>query len=220
MEKSIVKCLFNEELSIDLYESGEELLDAVNNDSFFYNVVFIDTDLNTISGFDVAEAFRRRNVNSEIVFISGNRDAVFDSFRFHPFDYLVKPICVDKLGEMFERYRFYHDDKTEEYFSFKTSSVDNRIRIKSILYFSSSGRKIVVATQKEKFEFYSKLDEVENVVNNDSFIRVHQSFLVNSHYIKYLLKNDIVLENEEYIPISRNRLKDVREEYIRLLSNA
>jgi len=220
LEKSIVKHLFDEELNIDIYESGEELIEAYAANKCRYDLVILGTDLKTVTGFEVASALRERDASAEIVFVSDDSQGVFRSFEYRAFDFFVKPVSEERFSEMLERYKFYHSDRTEEYFSYKVSGVENRVKIKSIVYFCSNGRKIGIVTPNNSFEFYAKLDEVEKVVENPQFIRVHQSYYVNSRYIKYLLRNDIVLDNGEYVPISRNRIKAVREEYLKLLSEA
>jgi len=219
LEQLIVKSLFDEELNIDIYDNGEEMIKAFSDDGFRYDMIFLDTDLKKVCGFDVAAAIRKKDISSELIFISEDRLKVFDAFKYNAFDFLVKPIDYDGLFDALERFKLYHDDGSEEYFTFRISSTENKVKLKSILYFCSFGRKVIIVTPKQKFEFYSKLDDIEKTVDSTRFIRVHQSYYVNSRYIKFLTKNDIVLENDEYIPISRQRQKSIREEYIKLLSD-
>lgn len=93
-------------------------------------------------------------------------------------------------------------------------------KVNSILYFSSSGRKITIVTSTQNFEFYSKLDEIETLLSENCFIRIHQSFLVNPRYIKYLVNAELILENDDCLPISRSRLKNVKNSYLQYLSQA
>lgn len=218
IENSVVSALFNEnELNIDLYDLEDELIETVKNSGCSYDMVFLAINSDDSKAFQIAEAIRNNNLQTELLFISDNADCVLHSFVYKPFDYIVKPFTVIKAKEIFERYNFYHNSQNEEYFSFKSGSYSEKIRLNSIHYFYSTGRKIVIVTESKEFEFYSKLDEVEQLLEYNTFIRIHQSYLVNFAYIKYIVHNDLVLENDDYLPISRNRLKEVKEKFMKFI---
>lgn len=219
LEKSIVKCLFDEnELNIDIYDNTAELLETLPAKRNYYDLLFTETQIKKANGFALAEAIRKNNLDTEIVFLSEDMKEVLKAFKYRAFDYIVKPVTPEAIQELIERYKLYHYSKTDEYFSFKTSNTENRIKLSSVLYFYSSGRKTTIVTGKQHFEFYSKLDDVETVVDSNDFLRIHQSYLVNLHYIRYIIHNDVVLDNEDYLPISRNRQKYVKDAYMKAIT--
>lgn len=218
IEQMIVTALFDEnELNIDLFDSDEEFADIIKSNQCRYDIVFIDIHLNNFNGLQLADMIRKYNLDCEIVFVSADSSLVFSAFSCKAFDYLVKPLNIDMVANLFERFRYYHNSSTEEYFSFKSGGIENKVKIDSIVYFYSNGRKITIVTEKRHFEFYSRLDDVENLLIDNHYIRIHQSYLINPRYVKYIISNDIVMENDDYLPISRNRHKMVREKYLEYL---
>ena len=86
---------------------------------------------------------------------------------------------------------------------------------RNILYFESSKRKVFIVTREETFEFYGKLNEIENSLKvcKISFLRVHQSFLVNYKHIKGQSYDFVVMDNGKKISISEDRRKLISEQY-------
>ena len=79
----------------------------------------------------------------------------------------------------------------------------------------SSKRKVFIVTREETFEFYGKLNEIENSLKvcKISFFRVHQSFLVNYKHIKGQSYHFVVMDNGKKISISEDRRKLISEQY-------
>ena len=62
------------------------------------------------------------------------------------------------------------------------------IPLETILYFESNYRTIIVHTKYGKYEFYDKLNCVQEKLKNVSFLRCHQSYLVAAQKITDCLK--------------------------------
>lgn len=68
---------------------------------------------------------------------------------------------------------------------------------------------------KETFELYGKLNEIENILKDckTSFLRVHQSFLVNYKHVDGQAYDFVVMDNGKKISISEHRRKLISEQY-------
>ena len=90
-----------------------------------------------------------------------------------------------------------------------------KIMLKDVLYFESSGRLIKIKGKDENGKFYGKLNMLEKKLENGkiSFLRIHQSYLVNYRFIKEISFYKVVLYNGMELQISEDRQKSVREKY-------
>lgn len=82
----------------------------------------------------------------------------------------------------------------------------------NILYFASEARRIHLVSTDFRNSFYSKLDDVELLLQHKSchFVRIHKSYLVNARYIADFTKKSLFLKNGEILKISSySRYKDV-----------
>ncbi|HBF8858993.1 TPA: LytTR family transcriptional regulator DNA-binding domain-containing protein, partial [Clostridioides difficile] len=79
----------------------------------------------------------------------------------------------------------------------------------------SKRRKVYIVTEKETFEFYGKLNEIEESLRASKgiFLRIHQSFLINYKHIKGLAYDFAVMDNEERLSISEDRRKLISKQY-------
>ena len=83
------------------------------------------------------------------------------------------------------------------------------------MYFESNRRKVLIVTIKETFTVYRKLNEIENSLKRCkmSFLRVHQSFLVNYKHVEKQSYDFVVMDNGKRISISEDRRKMISEQY-------
>lgn len=82
----------------------------------------------------------------------------------------------------------------------------------NILYFASEARRIHLVSTDFRNSFYSKLDDVELLLQHKSchFVRIHKSYLVNTKYIADFTKKSLFLKNGEILKISSySRYKDI-----------
>ena len=57
------------------------------------------------------------------------------------------------------------------------------------------------------------MNELEKDLNPQSFIRCHNSYIVNINYIAKLYREHVILKNDKSIPISRKYSKKIRERF-------
>jgi DNA-binding LytR/AlgR family response regulator len=91
------------------------------------------------------------------------------------------------------------------------------IPIADIMYFASEGRRIHVVSHKRRDTFYERLNEVENLLKqkNCHFVRIHQSYLVNTQFIAYYNSSDVTLINGEKLRISKYDYYRILNDHIR-----
>ena len=77
----------------------------------------------------------------------------------------------------------------------------------SIKYFVSEGRRtrIVCADRTHNNAFYKKLNDVEALVSakQRTFLRIHQSYLINIKYVAAFNRSHVTLISGEHLPISK-----------------
>lgn len=93
--------------------------------------------------------------------------------------------------------------------------MNHKVLIRDILYFESNKRKVRIVTEDKIFELYGKLNEIEKSLKEckASFLRVHQSYLVNYKHVKGQSYDFVVMDNERKISISEDRRRMISEQY-------
>ena len=88
-----------------------------------------------------------------------------------------------------------------------------KIPFNKILYFSSDKRKIRLYCTDGTYEFYKKLDMVEEEISSRTkqFVRLHKSYLINLDYIKTYSKQEIKMKNGEILGVSKKHKEYARQ---------
>lgn len=167
------------------------------------NIAICDDDIQTTGRMEtmIRKIAKRNFTNAETeVFWDGRSlaDAVMEGSSF---DIIYLDIEMDKEDGISaaKRIRLY----------------DKNVLIRDILYFESNKRKIYIVTKDETLELYGKLNEIENSLKSCkvSFLRVHQSFLVNYKHVRGQSYDFVVMDNGMKISISEDRRKNISEQY-------
>ena len=171
-----------------------------------FSVFFIDVEIIGGNGFQLARELRKdkRYEFSPMVFITGKPDLELSAFReLHCYAYIHKPYSTKEITEVFETLvqnylRIRQPEK--EFFDMEFRGVRQRVNMGDILFVESRNRRLVLVTRFEEIKYkYMSLKKAGEQLG-DSFVQVHQAFVVNRDYI---VKIDLA---EQQIHLSSTKL--------------
>ncbi len=186
--------------------------------------VFLDIEMPEMDGFQLLASLKYREF--DLIITTAFDNYAIKAFKEHAIDYLLKPVDSDDLSASIERVR---SNKTKNELGFEIRKViesispasENKkvaiplsgktifVETEDIIYCKSSGNYSEIYFKDHKTEILSKkLKEVEALFHNDTFFRVHNSYLVNLIYIKEFIKSDgqyVVLDDGTTVPVSRTK---------------
>lgn len=197
------------EFEIGYFQSGEEIKQAVREKRFVCQLLLLDIHMRPVSGIKTAEWLRKHKVDVDIIFITISKEHVYECYTYKAFAYILKPVSMERLSTELNRY-LDELEESSEYLNITIRGCERKVAIDRILYFESDVRKIRIHLPEEVIAFYGKLDELEELLREQGFLRCHQSYLVNTRYIQSMKRNEITLENEK-IPVSRKYWEILRE---------
>lgn len=198
------------QLEIFYFDKGENLiLDFKRNQK--YNIVFLDIELNTISGIDVAQNINRISPNIIFFFITSYTDYIPEAFKIRAFQFLLKPLDTEIIINELERAIKYYFELHNK-FTFQKGYEKFCISFCDIIYYEAYGGNIKIVTTKG---FYYINGNIKNLYNSlpDYFIRCHQGYIVNMRFIYKLTTNEIITSDLNHIPLSKRMRKNVLSKF-------
>lgn len=200
------------EPKIDVFEKGQALLDEAEQSPF--DLVFLDIEMPDVSGMTVGKRLREIKPDIFLIFVTSHHQYVRQAFCLDAFQYLEKPLNdVDfkqEMDRMITESILRKQDYVLEYKGVKT-----KIPISKIVYLESTGWKVIVHTKDEDYKIVGKLGEEEKRLAVYSFIRVHQSYLVNMQYITRFLSDRVFLQGlDEPLPVSRKYKETAKKAHL------
>lgn len=206
IETEITFFKFNNPFALTTY-----VLDSVRTK---IDVIFINTVINNQSGIEIIKEIMKDRINIKVIFFSDKHDSITDIFQTDPLYFLKVPFekkYVHEAVNKLEKTLSIEEKNTINFVSGRGGSKLVSIKVNQIIYIESEKRKVHIYTESEKYSFYSKLSDIEKLLNQD-FVRCHQSYIVNVNKIEKLGEKLIHLYRvDKPIPISRARIENVEK---------
>lgn len=176
------------------------------------NVVILDIDLNDdITGLKIAETIRKQDKNIYIIFITGHLEYGLMAYRYKTFDYIAKPLTLERFQETILRL---YDDASSD--SPRYIRLDNNRTIipeNAVKYIQKDGMRLVFATDTRTYKVYNSFAKVAPILPKQ-FVRCHKSYIVNLDKINNIdfTTNTISFNDKEKCfigPKYKNNFKEV-----------
>ncbi|KQC30255.1 LytR/AlgR family response regulator transcription factor [Flagellimonas eckloniae] len=199
---------------------------------FSPDVVFLDIELQSGVGFDVLEQIKEPNF--EVIFTTAFEKYAIKAIKFSSLDYLLKPIDLDELQLAVEKARnrmdtsvyrqqidnlmhsLTRESNRQEKICLATTAGMEFIAIEDIILCKADGSYTSFILKNKKSLLVSKhLKEYENLLVDQQFMRVHNSYLINLKEVKKYIKSDggyIIMSNDMHVSLSprkKDELLDV-----------
>lgn len=235
LEKMLTDTAIDEniDISCDVFLDGSTLVKAITEQKLYFELIFLDIEMNTMNGIQAAQILRDMDVFSLIVYISSHEKYMKDLFYTEPFRFLAKPINQTELHDAFLSAYKRIRQKTE-YYTFAYNKSLLKIPLKQIAYFESNNRVILIHlvnanspisnnNPSDTFtdRFYGKMNDVEKEIESTGyrFLRIHQSYLVNFDYIKNITFTSAFMIDGTELHISEDRQKQIRTLFCEILAS-
>lgn len=216
---------FNSEITvIKTFSKPEDAIQFLNSNST--DCLFLDINMPTMDGFQFLDKLVNRDF--AIVITTAYNEYALKALKHEAIDYLLKPIDSDDLKETIKKIKKHNTNslpisKIEEVllnfnknFNQKkiTISTDGKLiflETDNIIYIESDGNySTFVMQDQQKIVVTKKLKEVNAILPENYFFRIHNSYIINLNKIKEFIKNDgyVVMQTNDKIPVARQRKSD------------
>lgn len=184
-----------------------------------FDVIFLDINMPGGDGFDFLS--RNKLDNKLIVFVTAHDQYALKAFKAEAFDYLLKPIEINELKRVINKLdhqiSLMHPDneKKNETIAIKAGYDKVLLNTNDVLYIQSEGNYSTVHTTRNTTHVISKnLKKVEALYfQNNCFIRIHQSVIVNANHISSFDRTIVKISNLKQLKISKNGYKLLNEKW-------
>jgi two-component system LytT family response regulator len=199
-------------------------IDLLNPD-----LVFLDIEMPVMNGFELLEKLMPINFN--IIFVTAYNQFAIKAFRFSALDYLVKPFDINDLVEAVEKAEKQQQPSTVQLETLqreiKGAAISKIaipgqngvtfIEINDIVFAEASNNYTkLVLLNKQQHIISKTLKDVQDVLEQQHFLRVHRQYIINLNHVKQFFRGDnmyVVMDNGENIPVARSQKDKLVERY-------
>ncbi|MDP4177181.1 MAG: LytTR family DNA-binding domain-containing protein [Bacillota bacterium] len=226
IKNEVVDLKLDSRIELSTNNPGGVIKNLNNNVNKSY-IYFLDVELKAdINGIELAKTIRKYDSKGYIVFITSHSDLsnlVF-KYKVQALEFISKydtNALKSRICECFDV--ICNDFKNSHIKEIDTMTIDLGDRIYKfslyeILFFETTniGHKLRIHTINGNFEFYGKMKEIEAKLPS-FYYKSHRSFLVNTTKIKYINKENHVINmiNDEQCYVSSRYLKGLIEKCLK-----
>ncbi|WP_034059494.1 LytR/AlgR family response regulator transcription factor [Lacinutrix jangbogonensis] len=186
---------------VAICSSAIEASSVLKNEAI--DLIFLDIEMPVLKGTDFLKNLAHK---PKVIFTTAHREYAIEGYELNVVDYLLKPIVFTRFFKAIEKFL---DTQTvvdtnniseESTHIFVQSNKKNiKVLFEDVLYIESIKDYIKIHTSDDKLIIKHGLSTFEDKLD-DRFIRVHRSYIVNSHKVTAYTKQDIEIIDIE-IPI-------------------
>ena len=211
---------------IDEYMSAHEIncnikqtdsASEIMKDVEYFDIAVLDIQIGNINGVDIGAKLKEINPNISLFFITNYSDYQDNAMDLQPFRFLTKPFDKKRLFTGLDRAMEFINESYANVFVANGNAI-RKICINDIIYVKRENRKVIMVTVNEKFTVRESLNEWEERLKEKYFYKLHNSFIVNIHWIREYMYSEVTMENNEKISIAPRRRTEFRHfwfEYMR-----
>jgi len=212
-------------------EKGNEAVEQINK--LKPDILFLDVQMPGMNGFDVLEEIDHEPY---VIFTTAYDQYAIKAFEKNAVDYLLKPLDEERFrsavnralkrkttehGSVEELLRNFRSDNRnfESHIFVQKSEKLFNLPVEEIVYLEASGDYTIITTRNDQFVSSSGIGKLEEIMDPDTFIRVHRSTIININYLKEIERHFnggmvVKMQSGKSFPVSRTYARQIRKKVV------
>ena len=187
---------------LELVASFSSAIEAIHSDKLHsVDLFFLDIQMPTLSGLEFSKMIES---NARIIFTTAFSQYALDGYKVNALDYLLKPIAyIDFLTAANKSLNWFQAREELDCIYVKSDYKLLRIELDKLLYVEGLKDyvKFYIQDEAEPILSLMSMRELEKILPERHFIRVHRSYMVRKDQIK-IIDRSRILFGKVYVPIS------------------
>jgi DNA-binding LytR/AlgR family response regulator len=173
------------------------------------DLLFLDIQMPEINGLQFIGTLKNPPA---IILTTAYRDFAPEAFDLDVVDYLLKPISFDRFTKSVNKYfdkrlegktsDVLDPNKSSAFIYLKADRKNHKILLKEIIYIESLDDYVKVHLKEVTLVTRENISSLEAILPTGIFVRIHRSFIINTHYISAISSDSIEIKGKE-LPIGR-----------------
>ena len=232
LARSITKSYLSKHPEIEIVaecSNGFDAIKKINEEK--PDLIFLDIQMPKINGFEMLELLEDPPA---IIFTTAYDQFAIKAFEVSAVDYLLKPFSEERFNEALKKSYNHIQDKFQQNSAIKNIIKQNDERIEflervvikegakisilpveSIKWIEAQDDYVMINSEQGRFLKKKTMRYFENHLNENMFIRIHRSYIINADYIQHLEQKGkesyrLILKNGRELPVSKTGLTKLK----------
>jgi DNA-binding LytR/AlgR family response regulator len=179
---------------LDCFTDAFKAIDFLQKEKI--DLIFLDIKMPDISGIDFLKSITNPPM---VIFTTAYSEHAVQSFELDAIDYLLKPFSQSRFlkacNKAYEQHKLKNSggnfSTARESIFIKSGYEQIRIQLDEILYVESTGNYMQFVLADQKILSRLTMNEVEELLPANAFVRIHRSYIVSKKQINKIEKNSV-----------------------------
>ncbi len=187
--------------------------------------IFLDIEMPLLNGFDLLSKFE--HLFFDVVFTTAYDSYAIKAIKYSALDYLLKPISKEDLAAAIEKIRTKQSSISKAQVQMATAVRNKQLpdtialpttdglsfaSVNDIIYCTADGSYTrMYMTDKSEILLSKTLGDVDELLSEYNFFRIHHSTLINLKQVKKYIRGEggeVIMSNGQSLQVARTRKAD------------
>ena len=184
------------------------------------DLMFMDIQMPQITGIEFLKTLKRP---PKVIITTAYREYAIEGFELDVVDYLLKPITFERFLKSVNKYYQVTQEEVQNVMSVSSAPQNEeafiyvkenkkviKVHLNEILFVEGLSEYVQIYTEKKKIITKTSMTNMEEKLPDNSFMRIHKSFIVSLAKIEAFTSTSIEVPGKE-LPIGRSYKNSVLE---------
>ncbi|MDF2543799.1 MAG: Response regulator of the LytR/AlgR family [Herbinix sp.] len=195
----------------------DQLFQLIKMQNCSYDIIITDIDMGNFNGIQFAKEINRINPSCIIIFVSSYLNFATEVYDVNHIYFVLKSELEFRLPKALEKAHALYQDNKKNILNFRYQNIDYMLSLPEITHIEALGRYLYIHDMTNTYKCIGSLKLIQAELPN-SFIRCHNSFIVNLTHVRSMSRVSCVLSSGITIPVSQTYSKQLQASYITYVS--
>lgn len=174
------------------------------------DLLFLDINMPDLSGIELLKVLRNR---PQVIIISAYQEYAIQGFELDVTDYLLKPVCSERLSQALDKVRFrtqkqLSNESVPPHIILKVDREKRKFRLTDITLLEAYGNYVKLWQGNDMVLINSSLKLLIEMLPCTQFTQIHKSFVVNNVKVIAVETDSLTLECGRTVKVSKTFKKN------------
>lgn len=205
----------DDDYELKTYTLPMELIWDLEENDEYYDIYFLDIEMDKVKGLDLAQRIREISAFPFIIFVTSYMCYSIRGYQYNAWRYITKDVMREQIPQALDSILEKLAAVKPQFYIIQTTKQTIKINYEDIYYIYASGKYVAVKTKKETpYLDRNTLKAAHLSLNSKAFIIVNKSYIVNLKHVMEMEGRILFMRDDEEIEVSYPQYQKVRKELV------